>query len=197
MKCSLCISNFLEEISSLSHSIVFLYFFTLFTWKGFLISPCCSLEFCIQIVISFLFSFAFCFSFLSYFKTSSDNYFAFLHFFFLGKVLITTSCTMLWTSVHSSSGTLSDLIPWVYLSLPLYNHKGMILNGLVVFHFFNLSLNFAIRSSWSEPQSASGLVFCWLYRVCPSLAAKNIIDLISVLTIWWCSPVELSLVFLD
>ena len=27
MKCSLGISNFLEEISSLSHSIVFLYFF--------------------------------------------------------------------------------------------------------------------------------------------------------------------------
>ena len=25
--------------------------------------------------------------------------------------------------------------------------------------FFNLSLNFVIRSSWSEPQSAPGLVF--------------------------------------
>ena len=32
--------------------------------------------------------------------------------------------TMLQTFVHSSSGTLSDLIPWIYLSLPLYNHKG-------------------------------------------------------------------------
>ena len=31
MKCSLGISNFLEEISSLSHSIVFLYFFALIT----------------------------------------------------------------------------------------------------------------------------------------------------------------------
>ena len=29
--------------------------------------------------------------------------------------------------------------------------------------FFNLSLNFAIRSSWSEPQSAPGLVFAdWI-----------------------------------
>ena len=28
MKCSLCISNFLEEISSLFHSVVFLYFFS-------------------------------------------------------------------------------------------------------------------------------------------------------------------------
>ena len=31
MKCSLDISNFLEEISSLSHCIVFLYFFALIT----------------------------------------------------------------------------------------------------------------------------------------------------------------------
>jgi len=42
MKCSLGISNFLEEISSLSHSIVFLYFFVLITEEGFLISPCYS-----------------------------------------------------------------------------------------------------------------------------------------------------------
>ena len=48
------------------------------------------------------------------------------------------------------------------------------LNGLVVFPtFFNLSLNFATRSSWSEPQSAPSLVFAdyiellhlWLQRI--------------------------------
>ena len=39
MKCFLGISNFLEEISSLSPSIVFLYFFALITEEGFLISP--------------------------------------------------------------------------------------------------------------------------------------------------------------
>ena len=44
-------------------------------------------------------------------KASSDNHFAFLHFFFLEVVLIPVSCTMSWTSIHSSSGTLSDLIP--------------------------------------------------------------------------------------
>jgi len=38
MKCSLGISNFLEEISSLSHSIVSLYFFALITEEEFLIS---------------------------------------------------------------------------------------------------------------------------------------------------------------
>ena len=51
MKCSLGIPNFLEEISSLSHSIVFLYFFALITEEGFLISPCYSLELCIQMDI--------------------------------------------------------------------------------------------------------------------------------------------------
>ena len=40
MKCSLGISNFLEEISRLSHSLVFLYFSALITEEGFLISPC-------------------------------------------------------------------------------------------------------------------------------------------------------------
>ena len=44
---SLGISNFLGEISSLSHSIVFLYFFSLIAKEGFLISPCYSLELCI------------------------------------------------------------------------------------------------------------------------------------------------------
>ena len=29
--------------------------------------------------------------------------------------------------------------------------------------------------------------FCWLYRASPSLSGKNIINLISVLTIWWTS----------
>ena len=102
------VSNFLEEVSSLSHSIVFLYFFALVTEEGFLISPGYSLELCIQMGISFLFSFAFHFSsFHSYFKASSDSHFAFLHFFFLRTVLIPVSCTMLRTSVHSSSGTLS------------------------------------------------------------------------------------------
>ena len=57
-------------------------------------------------------------------KASSDNHFAFLHFFFLGIVLITAPWTMSQTSVHSFSGTLSDLIPWIYFSLSLYNRRG-------------------------------------------------------------------------
>ena len=44
MKCSLGNSNFLEEISSLSHAVVFFYFFALISEEGFLISCCYSLE---------------------------------------------------------------------------------------------------------------------------------------------------------
>ena len=53
-----------------------------------------------------------------------------------------------------------------------------------------------IRSSWSEPGNSPSC-FCWLYRASPYLAAKNIINLISVLTIWWCPCVEYSLVLLE
>ena len=40
-------------------------------------------------------------------KASTDSHFVFLHFFFLGMVLITASYTRSWTSTHSSSFTLS------------------------------------------------------------------------------------------
>ena len=48
---------------------------------------------------------------------------------------------------------------------------------------------------WATISSRS--CFCWLYRASPSWAAKNIISLISVSTIWWCPCVESSLVFLE
>ena len=48
---------------------------------------------------------------------------------------------------------------------------------------------------WATVSSRS--CFCWLYRASPSLAAKNIMNLISVLTIWWCPCVESSLVLLE
>ena len=53
------------------------------------------------------------------------------------------------------------------------------LNGLVVFSTFsNLSLNFAIRSSWSEPESTPGLVFafelwCWRRLLSVPWAARR------------------------
>ena len=168
MKCSLGISDFLEEISSPSLFIVFLYFFAWTPRKAFLsllavlwnfVSTWIYLAFSPLPLASLLFS-AIC-------KAASDNHFAFLHFFFLGMVLITASCTMLQTSVHSFQAlSLSDLISWIYLPLQGIWFRSY-LNGLVVFStFFNLSLNLAIWSSWSEPQLAPGL-FCWLCRAYP------------------------------
>ena len=48
---------------------------------------------------------------------------------------------------------------------------------------------------WATVSSQS--CFCWLYRLSPSLSAKNIISLILVLTIWWCPCVESSFVLLE
>ena len=48
---------------------------------------------------------------------------------------------------------------------------------------------------WATVTSRS--CFRWLYRAAPSLAAKNTINLILVLTIWWCPCVESSLVLLE
>ena len=152
MKCSLGISNFLEEISSLSQCSVFLYFFALIAEEGFLISPCYYLELCIQMDIylsssplplaSLLFS-VIC-------KGSSDNHFAFWHFFFFGMILITASCTMSRTSIHSASGPLSirsnplnqlsllhhkDLIPWFLVAYWAPNNLGVHLLVSYLFAF--------------------------------------------------------------
>ena len=100
--------EFFKEISSLSHSVVSLYFFALIAEEGFLISPCYSLEFCIQMVyLSFCPLIFTSLLFTAIGKVSSDSHFAFLHFFFFEMVLIPVSCTMSRTSIHSSSGTLS------------------------------------------------------------------------------------------
>ena len=142
MKRSLGISNFLEEISSLSHvlfSSISLHWSlrkSFFSLLAVLWHPALK-----WVYLSF--------SPLPICKASSDNHFTFLNFFFLGMALITASCTMSWASVHSSSGTLLDLIPWIYLSLPQYKCKAFDLGHtwMVLFSptFFNLSLNEAER----------------------------------------------------
>ena len=109
MKCSLRISNFLEEISRLSHSVLLFSSISLH-W---------SLRKAFLSLLDILWNSSFRWVYLSFSplllaslysgtcKASSHNDFAFLHFFFLGVVLITASCTMTQTFVHSSSGTLS------------------------------------------------------------------------------------------
>ena len=57
-------------------------------------------------------------------KACSDSHFAFLHFFFLGMVLITAVQCHKPLSIVFQALCQSDLIPWICLSLPLYNCKG-------------------------------------------------------------------------
>ena len=125
MKCSLGIPNFLKRslvfpillFSSVSlHcsvrrlSCLSLFFF------GTLHSDGC------------IFPFLLCLSLLLFsqlFVRPPDNHFALLHFFFLGMVLVTASCTCHEPpSIVLQARCLSDLIPGINLSLPLYSHKG-------------------------------------------------------------------------
>ena len=126
MECPLGISNFLEEISSLPHSIVFLYFFALITEEGFLISPCYSLALWFKWVYlsfsplplaSFLFT-AIC-------KACQTTNLPFCISFSWGWSwsLPPVQCHKP-PSIVLQALFLSDLIHWIYLSCPLYNCKG-------------------------------------------------------------------------
>ena len=123
-------------------------------------------------------------------KASSDNHFAILHFFFMGWPwsLPPVQCHEP-RPIVLQGFCLSDLIPWIYLSHPLYSHKGFDLGHTwMVCRFPPLSLlssnlNLPIWSEfmiWATVSSQS--CFRWLTRAAPSLASKNIINMISVLT---------------
>ena len=103
MKYSLGICNFLGEISSLFHSLfssislhwtlrkavlslLAILWNSAFKWIYLSFSP---------LLLASLLFIAIC-------KASSDSDFAFLHFYFLGMVLLPVSCTVSWTSTHSS-----------------------------------------------------------------------------------------------
>ena len=49
------------------------------------------------------------FSFLNYLQSLLRKYLCLLHFFFIGMVSVTASCTVLQTSIHSFLGTLSTI----------------------------------------------------------------------------------------
>ena len=151
MKCSFDISSFLEEIFSLSHSIVFLYFFALFIGEAFLsllgilwksafswvylsLSP---------LLFASLLSLAIC-------KISSNSLPPCILFLGdgFGHCLLYNVRVPL--SIILQALCLSDLIPWIYLSFLPYNHKG--------FDLGRTWMVFAIRY-WSEPQSAPALIF--------------------------------------
>ena len=104
---SLDVSSFPEEISSL---FLFVFFPSI---------KHCSLKKAFLSLLAVLWNSAFNWMYLSLSpllfasahssaicKAASTHHFPFLLFFSFGIVLFTTSCTILWTSVHSSSGTL-------------------------------------------------------------------------------------------
>ena len=99
-----------KKIKSL---IVSLHFFALIAEEGFLIAPCCSLEICIQMDISFLFSFAFHFSFHSSLLGLPRQPFCFFAFLFHGDGLdpcllydVMNLCPIVHQALY-----LSDLVP--------------------------------------------------------------------------------------
>ena len=94
MKCSLGISNFLEEIASLSYSIVPLYFFALITEEVLYVLAILWNSAFKQVYLSFSPLPFTSLLFLAICKASSDNQFAFLHFFFFGVLLVTASYPM-------------------------------------------------------------------------------------------------------
>ena len=126
MKCSLGISNFLEEISSLSHSVLFLYFFALIAEEGFLISPCYSLE--LLLWNGYLsFSPLLCTSllFTAILRPPQTAILLFCISFQWGWSwsLSPVQCHEPLSTVHQAL-CLSDLVLYICFSLPLHNHKG-------------------------------------------------------------------------
>ena len=107
MKCSFGISKFLEE-----NRVFPIQLFSSVSWhcslkKAFLSLLAILWNSVFNWIYLSLSSFPFAsLPFLAIFKASSDNHFAFLHFFLFQMVLVTTSHTRLWTSIRSSSGTL-------------------------------------------------------------------------------------------
>ena len=85
-----------------------------------------------------------------------------------------------WTWVWASSGNWMDMEAWS--------------RGFPYFFQFKSELGNKEFRIWATVSSQS--YFCWLYRASPSLVAKNIINLILVLTIWWWPCVQSSLVLL-
>ena len=107
------ISNFLEEISSLSHSVlssISLHWLLRKAFLSLLVILWNSVFRCFYLSLSALPYTSLLF--IAICKASSESHFAFLHFFFLRMVLIPLSCTMPRTPIHSSLGTLACSRKW-------------------------------------------------------------------------------------
>ena len=92
--------------------------------------------------------------------------------------------SILWHSAFLSSN--SHIHKWL-LEKHIFDYKDL-------YRQSNVS---AVSISWSEPQSAAGLVSADCTELLHLPLKKNISNLILVLTIWWCPCVESSFVLLE
>ena len=126
---SLGISNILQEISVFPILfIVFLYFFALITEEVFLSLLAVLWNSPFKWVYLFFSPLPFAsLLFIAICEASSDNCFALLHFFPLGMILTLPAVQCHEPlSIAFQALYLSYLVPWIYLSLPLYNRRDLI-----------------------------------------------------------------------
>ena len=137
--------------------------------------------------------------FSAIYKASSDNHFSFLHFFFLGVVLVTASCTMLWTTAHNSLDYQRKSLEFIcqFHCVIKRDLISAIPEHPCRFPFFlTFKSEFCNKKLMIWITVSARSYFWWLYRA-PFSSAKNVINLILVLTIWWCPCVVSSLVLLE
>ena len=84
---------------------------------------------------------------------------------------------------------------WLYRALQHFGLNSLLETSYLPWSFYPLTF-LSPQDSQIHRKNLKEL-FGQLYRAFPSLAAKNIISLISVSTIWWCPCVESSLVSLE
>ena len=90
-------------------------------------------------------------------------------------------------AIHSS--TLAWKIPWMEEPDRLQS-----MGSQRVGHDWVISLSLSLCNKQFMVWACQlPVCFCWVYRASPSSATKNIVNLILVLTIWWCLFGELSL----
>ena len=87
-----------------------------------------------------------------------------------------------YAAIHGVAKSRTQLSDWTELNwIPEWSS--------VFPHFLHFKSEFGNKKFMIWATVSSQSCFCWLYRASPSLTTKNIINLISVLTIWWCCRV--------
>ena len=95
-----------------------------------------------------------------------------------------------WTAAHQAPPSMGFSRQEYWSRVPLPSPIGFP-------YFLQFKLEFCNNEFVISATVSSWSCFCWLWRASPFLAEKKIVNQISVLTIWWCQCVELSLGLLE